>query len=293
MSVTDTARPRSSEVSILIRFIRQLRRVPFSVAFAIAWLAAMVFVAFCADMIRPYGITAMDLRSRLSQPGNPAHLLGTDELGRDVLSRLLQSIRVSLAIAFGATIISAVFGTALGFAAAKFRGAVEHLVLVLADFQAALPFLIMSLAVLAFFGSSMPLLIGLMGFYGWERYARIARGLAISASAQGYAAAVVQLGARPARVYINHILPNVASTLIVSMTLTFPEIILMESGLSFLGLGVQPPETSLGNMVGFGREYLTRASWIMLAPAFVIMMTTLAISLVGDWLRDKLDPTLR
>lgn len=293
MSVTDTARPRSSEVSILIRFIRQLRRVPFSVALAIGWLAAMVFVAFCADMIRPYGITAMDLRSRLSQPGNPAHLLGTDELGRDVLSRLLQSIRVSLAIAFGATIISAVFGTALGFAAAKFRGAVEHLVLVLADFQAALPFLIMSLAVLAFFGSSMPLLIGLMGFYGWERYARIARGLAISASAQGYAAAVVQLGARPARVYINHILPNVASTLIVSMTLTFPEIILMESGLSFLGLGVQPPETSLGNMVGFGREYLTRAPWIMLAPAFVIMMTTLAISLVGDWLRDKLDPTLR
>lgn len=293
MSVTDTARPRSYEVSILTRFIRQLRRVPFSVAFAIAWLAAMVFVAFCADMIRPYGITAMDLRSRLSQPGNPAHLLGTDELGRDVLSRLLQSIRVSLAIAFGATIISAVFGTALGFAAAKFRGAVEHLVLVLADFQAALPFLIMSLAILAFFGSSMPLLIGLMGFYGWERYARIARGLAISASAQGYAAAVVQLGARPARLYINHILPNVASTLIVSMTLTFPEIILMESGLSFLGLGVQPPETSLGNMVGFGREYLTRAPWIMLAPAFVIMMTTLAISLVGDWLRDKLDPTLR
>ncbi|MEF2162537.1 hypothetical protein, partial [Pseudomonas aeruginosa] len=107
---------------------------------------------------------------------------------------------MSLAIAFGATIISAVFGTALGFAAAKFRGAVEHLVLVLADFQAALPFLIMSLAVLAFFGSSMPLLIGLMGFYGWERYARIARGLAISASAQGYAAAVVQLGATPTRV---------------------------------------------------------------------------------------------
>ncbi|MNE13045.1 Oligopeptide transport system permease protein OppC [compost metagenome] len=170
---------------------------------------------------------------------------------------------------------------------------VEHLVLVLADFQAALPFLIMSLAVLAFFGSSMPLLIGLMGFYGWERYARIARGLAISASAQGYAAAVVQLGATPTRVYMKHILPNVASTLIVSMTLTFPEIILMESGLSFLGLGVQPPETSLGNMVGFGREYLTRAPWIMLAPAFVIMMTTLSISLVGDWLRDKLDPTLR
>ncbi len=293
MTIVDTSRQPASEMSFFTRFIKQVRKVPFSVGFGIAWLAAMVFVAFFADLIRPYGITAMDLRARLSLPGNPAHLLGTDELGRDVLSRLIQSIRVSLAIAFGATIISAVFGTTLGFLAAKFRGAVEHFVLVLADFQAALPFLIMSLAVLAFFGSSMPLLIGLMGFYGWERYARIARGLAISASAQGYAAAVVQLGATPGRVYMKHILPNVASTLIVSMTLTFPEIILMESGLSFLGLGVQPPETSLGNMVGFGREYLTRAPWIMLAPAFVIMVTTLSISLVGDWLRDKLDPTLR
>ncbi|TNM63749.1 ABC transporter permease [Aliirhizobium smilacinae] len=293
MTIVDTSRQPASEMPFVIRFIKQVRRLPFSVGFGIAWLAAMVFVAFFADLVRPYGITAMDLRARLSLPGNPAHLLGTDELGRDVLSRLVQSIRVSLAIAFGATIISAVVGTTLGFLAAKFRGAVEHFVLVLADFQAALPFLIMSLAVLAFFGSSMPLLIGLMGFYGWERYARIARGLAISASAQGYAAAVVQLGATPTRVYMKHILPNVASTLIVSMTLTFPEIILMESGLSFLGLGVQPPESSLGNMVGFGREYLTRAPWIMLAPAFVIMMTTLSISLVGDWLRDKLDPTLR
>ncbi|NGN43653.1 ABC transporter permease [Mesorhizobium sp. CGMCC 1.15528] len=275
-------------------FIALIRcNVPLSVGLGIFWLAAMVLIAIFADQIRPYGITAMDLASRLSPPGNVKHWLGTDELGRDVLSRLIQSIRVSLIIAFGATILSAVFGTALGFAAAQFRGAVEHLVLALADFQAALPFLIMSLAVLAFFGSSMLLLVCLMGFYGWERYARIARGLAISASAQGYAAAAVQLGATPARVYLRHILPNVASTLIVSMTLTFPEIILMESGLSFLGLGVQPPETSLGNMVGFGREYLTRAPWVMLAPAAVIMLTTLSISLVGDWLRDKLDPTVR
>ncbi|MQV97084.1 ABC transporter permease subunit [Sinorhizobium medicae] len=269
------------------------RKAPLSVAFGIFWLAAMAAIALFADYLRPYDITAMDLTSRLSAPGALRHLLGTDELGRDVLSRLIQSVRVSLIIAFGATVLSAVFGTALGFAAARFRGIVEHLVLALADFQAALPFLIMSLAVLAFLGSSMVLLVCLMGFYGWERYARIARGLAISAGAQGYAAAVVQLGATPARVYLRHILPNVASTLIVSMTLTFPEIILMESGLSFLGLGVQPPETSLGNMVGFGREYLTRAPWIMLAPAAVIMLTTLSISLVGDWLRDKLDPTVR
>ena len=281
----------SGKPNRLVSFLR--RNVPLSVAFGMLWLAAMVLTAIFADTIRPFNITAMDLSSRLSAPGGLKHLLGTDELGRDVLSRLIQSIRVSLVIAFGATILSALFGTLLGFLAAQLRGFVEHLVLMFADFQAALPFLIMSLAVLAFFGSSMLLLVCLMGFYGWERYARIARGLAIAAGAQGYAAAVVQLGATPSRVYLHHILPNVASTLIVSMTLTFPEIILMESGLSFLGLGVQPPETSLGNMVGFGREYLTRAPWIMLAPAAVIMLTTLSISLVGDWLRDKLDPTIR
>ena len=279
---------------LLGRMIAHLRRLlPFSVGLGIVWLVAMVLVAIFADLLRPYGITSMNLTNRLVAPGHPQHWLGTDELGRDVFSRLIQSIRISLVIAFGATILSAVFGTALGFAAARFRGVVEHFVMALADFQAALPFLIMSLAVLAFFGSSMWLLVCLMGFYGWERYARIARGLAISASAQGYASAVVQLGATPQRVYLRHILPNIASTLIVSMTLTFPEIILMESGLSFLGLGVQPPQTSLGNMVGFGREYLTTAPWIMLAPSLVIMLTTLSISLVGDWLRDKLDPTAR
>lgn len=274
--------------------ISRLRlKVPFLIAVAIAWLTIVVGVAIFADFIRPYEITQMNLVQRLSPMGTPGYWLGTDELGRDVLSRLIQSIRVSLVLAFGATILSAVFGTTLGFLAAQFRGWVEHIVVAMADFQAALPFMIMSLAVLAFFGTSMVLLVCLMGFYGWERYARIARGLAISASAQGYASAVVQLGAKPSRVYLKHILPNVASTLIVSMTLTFPEVILMESGLSFLGLGVQPPETSLGNMVGFGREYLTRAPWIMLAPSLVIVMTTLSISLLGDWLRDRLDPTIR
>ena len=274
--------------------IARLRRaMPLSLMLAVIWLALLVGVAVFADLLRPFDITAMNLMNRLSPMGTAGHLLGTDELGRDVLSRLIQSIRVSLTIAFGATIISAMVGTTLGFLAAQLRGGVDAAVVAMADFQAALPFMIMSLSVLAFFGSSMLLLVCLMGFYGWERYARIARGLAISASAQGYAAAVVQLGAKPARVYLRHILPNVASTLIVSMTLTFPEIILMESGLSFLGLGVQPPESSLGNMVGFGREYLTRAPWIMLAPALVIVLTTLSISLLGDWLRDRLDPTIR
>lgn len=270
-----------------------LPRVPVSVALAILWIVLMLVMALFAETVAPYAYSKMDLKARLAGPYTPGHWLGTDELGRDVLSRLIHSVRVSMLIAFGASVISASFGTAMGFIAAHFRGIVEQIILMLADFQASMPFLILALAVLAFFGSSIPLLICLMGLYGWERYARIARGLAVAAMAQGYAAAVAQLGARPTRIYMRHVLPNIASTLIVSMTIVFPEIILLESGLSFLGLGVQPPMTSLGNMVGYGREYLTRAPWIMLAPACTIVVTTLSVSVLGDWLRDRLDPVLK
>jgi peptide/nickel transport system permease protein len=287
MSVTTLAAPAS----------RTWRLPPPLVLFGLCWLVLMLAVAILAPVITPYSYTALDLRNRLSPPvgmgGTMAHWLGTDELGRDVLARLISSIRMSLTIAFGATIIGALIGTTLGLLAAWARGIVEQIVLMLVDFSASIPFLILALAVLAFFGNSILLFVCLLGLHAWERYARIARGLAIAAGSQGYAAAVRQLGASPLRVYLLHILPNIASTLIVSMTLAFPEIILLESGLSFLGLGVQPPETSLGSMVGYGREYLTRAPWILLSPAFVIVLTTLSVSLIGDWLRDKLDPTLR
>jgi peptide/nickel transport system permease protein len=271
--------------------------IPATVIVAIGWIGLMLVIAVTADVIRPYGITALDLRARLTPPigfgGVIGHLLGTDELGRDVMSRLLVSIQVSLLIAFSATAIAAVLGTTMGFLAAHFRGPLEQLVLMLIDFQASIPFLILALAVLAFFGNSLPLFIVLMGLYGWERHARIARGLAIAANAQGYAMAVRQLGAGPLRVYLTHVLPNIAATLIVSATLCFPEVVLLESGLSFLGLGVQPPMTSLGSMVGYGREYITRAPWILLAPSAIVVLTTLSVSMLGDWLRDRLDPTLR
>ena len=276
---------------------RRLALPSVGVGLALLWLAIVIVIALGADLLRPYSITAMDLKARLTPPvlfgGDFAHPLGTDELGRDVFSRLMLSIRMSLLIALFGTLIAATLGTALGFLAAHFRRGVESVILMAIDFQASMPFMIIALSVLAFFGNSLTLFIGLMGFHSWERYARIARGLTLAANEQGYAAAVRQLGAGPGRIYGLHILPNIASTLIVSMTLTFPEIILLESGLSFLGLGVQPPLTSLGNMVGYGREYITRAPWIMLAPAGVIVLTTLSISLLGDWLRDRLDPTLR
>src|SRR5260370_29759102 len=179
----------------------------------------------------------------------------------------------------------------MGLLAAHYRRKVEGHDLKMIDFQASVPFLIIALAVLAFFGNSLLLFVVLMGLNSWERYARIARGLTLSANEQGYAAAVRQLGASNLRVYGLHVLPNIASTLIVSMTITFPETILLESGLSFLGLGVQPPLSSLGNMVGYGREYLTRAPWIMLCPAAVIVLSTLSISIVADSLPHRLHPT--
>lgn len=279
------------------RLVRFFSAYPPLVLFGILWIVLVLFVALFADWLAPYTYTQLDLNARLQPPAwggsDQGHWLGTDELGRDLLSRLFVSVRISLLVAFLGTILSATIGVTLGFLAAHFRGWVEQAVLMLVDFQASMPFMIIALAVLAFMGNSLTLFIGLMGFYGWERAARIARGLTIAANEQGYASAANEIGASAWRVYAVHILPNIASTLIVSVTLTFPELILLEAGLSFLGLGVQPPMTSLGNMVGYGREYLQSAPWILLAPSAVIVLTTFSVSLVGDWLRDRLDPTLR
>jgi peptide/nickel transport system permease protein len=287
---------QSGEALVAPRLRRGPANIPRGVMLAFAWLTLMLAVAALADVIRPYPITAIDLGARLQPPfgfgGTARHLLGTDELGRDVLSRLFVSIRLSLLIAFGATTLGVLLGAFLGLVAAHLRGLAEQAILMLVDVQAALPFIILALSILAFFGNSLLLLTALLGLYGWERHARVARGLALGAGAQGYTVAVRQLGAGPWRLYLLHIVPNIAATLIVSATITFPEIILLESGLSFLGLGVQPPMSSLGNMVGYGRGYLSGAPWIVLAPSLVISLTTLAVSVTGDWLRDRLDPTL-
>ena len=279
-------------------WLDHLSGMPPSILISAIWIVFMILVAVLADVIAPYDYQHMDLLDRLRPPiwlenGTWSHPLGTDDLGRDVLSRIIFSIRISLFVALMGTFIGAVLGTSLGFAAAHFRGRVDDLIMVLIDFQAALPFLILALAVLAFFENSFLLFVLIMGIYGWERYARIVRGLALSARSHGYAVSMQVLGATPARIYLRHILPNVASAIIVNMTLNFPETILVETSLSFLGLGIQPPLTSLGNMVGFGRDYLLTAWWIVLLPASVIFVTSLAFSLLGDWLRDELDPPLR
>ncbi|WP_227870605.1 ABC transporter permease [Orrella marina] len=305
MSASSTSVREAADMSGPVRRFERSRsrlgaffkRWPPLVLLCLGWLALMLFVALAADWLMPYGFTQIDLRSRLQPPvlfgGQWSHPLGTDELGRDVLSRGISAIQISLLIAFASTLISTVLGVFLGVLAAHFRGWVENLVLVLIDFQASMPFMIIALAVLAFFGNSLLLFIVLMGFYGWERAARIARSMTIAANEQGYAAAAHDLGATAWRVYGKHVLPNIASTIIVNITITFPGVILLESGLSFLGLGVQPPMASLGNMVGYGREYLQSAPWILLCPSLIIVLTTFSMSFVGDWLRDKLDPVLR
>jgi peptide/nickel transport system permease protein len=270
---------------------------PPAVIISLAWLGLMIFIAIFAPLITPYDFKALDVMARLQPPaffgGDLHHLLGTDQLGRDVLSRAIASIRISITIAICATMLSTVIGVTLGFVAAYFRGWVDQIILMLVDAQLAMPFMIIAIAVLAFLGNSLVIFVMLLGLNGWETVTRIARGLAISANSQGYAAAARDIGGSPWRIYMRHILPNISATIVVAMTLNIPGVILLESSLSFLGIGLQPPNTSLGNMVGYGRDYIQSAPWIMLMPAAVIVITTLSVSVVGDWLRDRLDPTLR
>ncbi|SMF58923.1 peptide/nickel transport system permease protein [Xaviernesmea oryzae] len=292
----------SIEQSLPVRKARRLGmkdagRPRFVILLCMVWLMLVLLVAAGADHLAPFSYTEQSLLNRLKPPaflsGDPKYLLGTDGLGRDVLSRLIYATRMSVVIAILGSMIGATFGTLLGFLAAHFRGLIEDVVMVFVDFQASMPFFIIALAVLAFFGNNFELFLVVVGLYGWEVYARLTRGLVLQANGQGYAFAIRTLGVHPARIYMRHILPNILSVLIVQLTLNFPELILIETSLSFLGLGIQPPQTSLGLMLGEGRNYLATAWWTGVPAGIVIFLTTLSISLVGDWLRDKLDPTLK
>lgn len=272
-------------------------RPPLVIGLCIGWLVLITLAAIFADFIAPYGYAEQSLLKRLKPPsfmgGLPEFFLGTDNLGRDVLSRVIYAMRTSILIALMGTVIGATVGTLMGIVAAHFRGWVDDVIMMLVDFQASIPFLIVALAVLAFFGNNFVLLVVLIGLFGWDGYARIARGLVLSTNGQGYAFAIRTLGVHPAKVYWRHVLPNMMGIIMVQVTLNFPEIILLETSLSFLGLGVQPPGTSLGLLLGEGRNYLATAWWIGVPAGVVIFLTTLAISLLGDWLRDKLDPNLQ
>ncbi|WP_105401812.1 MULTISPECIES: ABC transporter permease [unclassified Neorhizobium] len=275
-----------------------MKRISPILVFAIVILAIAVIVAIIGNVFTSHGMSQQNLLARLKPPAfmtgsNPNFPLGTDRIGRDMVARVIAGLQMSLSVAIAGTIIGAVFGSVIGFISAHFRGWVEEVLMMLVDFQASLPFILITLTLLAFFGNSMTLFIILMGLFGWEKYARLSRGVVLSAINQPYAKAIVALGAGNGRLYLKHVLPNVASALIVQVTLTFPQIILLETSLSFLGLGIQAPQTSLGQILGDGRDYLSTAWWISIWPGLVIFLVTLSMSIVGDWLRDRLDPMLR
>ncbi len=270
---------------------------PVIVKLAMLWLVMILFIAVTARWIMPYDYQQTALLSRLLPPGATGtsgdfHLLGTDHLGRDLLSRLFSSIQLTMLVAVFGTLFGAVVGSCIGFVAARFRGWVDDVIMVLVDFQASMPFVIIALSVIAVMGTgNMLLFILLVGFQGWERYARISRGMTLSAVNHGYAAAIRLLGAGTLRVYLKHILPNILAALVVQVSINFPETVILETSMSFLGVGIQPPNTSLGNLLSYGRDYLLNAWWIAGVPGCAIFFTTLSMSIVGDWLRDVLDPT--
>ncbi|RUV79078.1 ABC transporter permease [Mesorhizobium sp. M5C.F.Ca.IN.020.14.1.1] len=269
-------------------------RPPTSIMLCAAWVAAIVFVGATAQWIAPHDYLQQAPLSRFAPPGVlPGHLLGTDYLGRDLLSNLLVATQTSLMVALAGSVICACIGTSLGFLAAHFGGWLDNVIMGFADAMASVPFIIIALGVLAFFGSSPLLFVFLVGVASWERYARLTRGLVLSANQEGYAEAARIVGVPSLRLYLRHVLPNIAGPLIVQLTVNFPEIILLESGLSFLGLGIQPPATSLGLMVADGRNYLAIAWWLTALPGLIIVLTTLSISLLGDYLRDRFDARLR
>lgn len=261
-------------------------------------VAVIVFCAIFAGWLAPHDPVANNLRARLSPPAgfpdaDPTYLLGTDALGRDVLSRLIFGARVSLAIGFVGTLIGLIAGGLSGLLAGFVGGLLDETLMFLVDTVIALPFLVIALTIIAVFGSNLGVLVILAGFSGWAGYTRLARGQVLSVSNQQFVLAARAIGAPPARVMLRHILPNIGAPMIVLSTLGMTSIILLESSLSFLGLGIQPPTPAWGAMLGDGRDYLHTAWWIGVLPGIAIMVLTMSISLIGDWLRDVLDPALR
>ncbi len=268
-------------------------QIPVSVKVALGFLTVFVAFALFGHVLTEHGYRDTSLFDRLKPPGTEGYVLGTDSRGRDLLARLVTGAQITLVVAIVGTLIGAVFGSLVGILAAARRGWVDNVVVAAIDVQASLPIIIVALFVLAMFDNSFVLFLILIGFNGWEIYARLMRAATLSAKEHGYVVAVRALGATPVRIYLRHILPNILNVALVQFTINLPLSILLETALSFLGLGVQPPLTSLGQIMSEGRDRLVTAWWLTLFPGAMIFAVALSVSMVGDWLRDRLDPTLR
>ena len=263
-----------------------------TVLFAAGLVLLMLVLSLLAPVLFPGGDTAQDLTARLRPPG-AGHLLGTDELGRDELARLLYGTRVSLLIALLPTALAVLAGTLFGILGAFFGKAADVAVTWTADVTMAIPGMLLAMVVLYSFGGTLGAVVFSIVVMEWGGIARIVRSVTLSLLKSEYVTAARTMGVSRGSIMLRHILPNLLPTLIVLFTLNIPSSILSESALSFLGIGVQPPGVSLGLMVNQSKQFLFQMPWLALAPAGVILILVLAFSFLGDALRDILDPTTK
>ena len=282
------AEPRM-EVSLVGSRSLLLGRIQFGIAAALALM--LVAFALFPGFFAPQDPAAISLSATLKPP-SAEHWFGTDQLGRDLLSRVIWGSRVSLFVAFCAVLVAGVFGGLFGIAAGYLGGVVDSVAMRIADIQLALPAVILALVLVGAIGFSMFNLILVLSLANWARFARVTRSEALSLRQRDFVLLSRLAGASRLRIIIQHIVPNVVNTFIVLATLDVGIIIILEATLSFLGLGVQPPTASWGSMIADGRGYLETAWWICGIPGMVLMVAVLSANLLGDSLRDWLSPTL-
>ena len=271
------------------RVARRFLRNPLALV-GTASILAILGAAIFAPWVAPYDPLTMDLLDTYLPPGSPGHLLGTDNFGRDLLSRLIFGSRISLAIGVVVVAIAATLGTLLGVLAGYYGGWVDNLIMRLVEIFYAFPFLILVIAVIALFGPSIFNVMWVLGLVSWPLYARLVRGQVLTLRETEYVEAARASGMSSRRVMLRHVLPNAITPVLVMATFGIPEAILASAALGFLGLGVQPPNPEWGVMVAEGKDLIRRAPYLITLPGLAVMTVVLAFNFVGDGLRDALDP---